>query len=462
VPKLCRAGYRGPILCTRGTADLLEWLLPDAGAIQEAEVERLNRRNAQRDRPPVAPIYTRADAEACLTRIQPQPLEEWVRCGAGVRARFWPAGHILGSSSIELEIEDAGGQMPLRLLFSGDVGPTQSTLQSAARAGSNYDYLIVEATYGDRDRPSPTPETRRRALLTEIEAARAAGGNLLIPAFAVERTQELLFDLARLIAEHQLPASTQVFIDSPLAARATTVFGRHWSELAPGTPAPFDAPQFRYVMTAEESGNLSRIRGGAVILAGSGMCEAGRIRGHLQNHLWRADATVLFVGYQAPGTLGALLRDGAEAVRIHGQEVSVRCRIRKLDGYSGHADRSMLLDWVSARMPIRRGIFLTHGEPPALSALAAGLAGIGVDPRLVRTPELDESVRLDLGAEQVTKPAAPRLGEDAKLAVLKGRDWHNDYAELALDLQHRLLQAPGERERAKLLRRLRRALDEEP
>lgn len=458
VPKLCRNGFRGPILATRGTADLLEWLLPDAGAIQESEVERLNRRNAPRGRPAVQPIYTREDAEACLTRIRAQPLDEWIACATGVRTRFWPAGHILGSSSIEVEVATASGEPPLRLLFSGDIGPPQSPLETAPRVGAGYDYVIVEATYGDRDRPSQTPAARRHALLAEIETARAAGGNLLIPAFAVERTQELLFDLGRLIVERKLPPTMQVVVDSPLAIRATTVFARHWSELAPDTAAPFDAPQFRFVMSAEESAKLEHIRRGAIILAGSGMCDAGRIRGHLRNNLWRTEATVLFVGYQAPGTLGAILADGAEAVRIHGQEVSVRCRIRRLEGYSGHADRGALLDWIAARLPVRRGVFLTHGEPRALQALSCGLFQRGIDADRIFIPQLDERIRLAPAIAR--QPIVPRLGEDARLAVLKGRDWHNDYAELALDLQHRLLQTADERGRARLLRRLRRALDE--
>lgn len=465
VPKLCAAGYDGRIRATEATADLLTWLLPDAGAIQESEVERLNRRNARRGRPPVEPIYTRAQAELCLAQLAPVSFDAWIEVADGVRARFWNAGHILGAASIELEIATGDpDQRLLRLLFSGDLGPGDKPFHRDPSAPENFDYLVVESTYGDRDRPDVEPARRRALLRAEVEAALTAGGNLIIPAFAVERTQELLYDLGHLMDEGALPRAL-VFLDSPLAANATAVFEKHLASLAvPPGDSPFRAANIRVTTGPAESAGLARIAGGAIIIAGSGMCDAGRVRGHLKDNLWRANATVLLVGYQAPGTLGALLLAGARSVRIHGEEIAVRARIRTLDVYSGHADRGDLLAWAKARLPIRRGCFVTHGEESALAALKDGLLGLGVAPDGVVIPRLDQSFVLHpAGRPRAAKrPAEERSRLDPVLAqaLAAGRDWHNDYAAFLLDFQHRLRQAADDKGRAEILRRARRAIDE--
>ena len=258
LPKLVRHGYRGRILATHESRDLLSYMLPDAGYIQESEVERLNRRRQQRGEAPVAPIYTRADAEAALSSIDAVPYDNWIEPMPGVRARFWPAGHILGSASIELEVDDGHGQW-LRLLFSGDLGPAGSPLEPPGSAPSDVDYVILESTYGDRVRPVLAPAQRRRILRDEVVAALHEGGNLIIPAFAVERTQELLFDLGTLFAAGDLP-SVPVFLDSPLAIRATQVFKEHANSLGEpaGAARPFDRNNFHFIEAAIDSKALNQ------------------------------------------------------------------------------------------------------------------------------------------------------------------------------------------------------------
>ncbi len=457
LPKLVRQGFSGRILATDGTRDLLAYMLPDAGYVQESEVERLNRRRQQRGEPPVTAIYTKADAAAMLPRIAAVAYDAWFAPLPGVRARFWQAGHILGSASIELEVTVAGGK-PLRLLFSGDLGPEGNALQPPAQAPTGFDCVVVEATYGDRERPHLSAEQRRQALRAEVVAALGRGGNLIIPAFAVERTQELLFDLGLLFARGELP-ETPVFLDSPLAVRATEVFAAHLEALGEAAAAqnPFDRDNFHFTAEVAESKALNRIHSGAIIIAASGVCDAGRIRHHLKAHLWRRQSTVLLVGYQAPGTLGRLLQDGTRSVRIEGEEVRVAAEIRKLDVYSAHADRPALVDWVVARLPIARAIILNHGEGGARAGLAAALEARLSPAVPVLLPLLDASLVLD-------RPGAPRLDQAAvRLAPesLSALDWHNRHAALALAINERLRRTGDAAEREALLRSLEQVLREQ-
>jgi metallo-beta-lactamase family protein len=461
LPKLVAAGYKGKILATEGTVDLLTWLLPDSGAIQEAEVERLNRRNQRRGRPTVQPIYTRADAEATLKRLEWVDFERWIEVSPGARARFWNAGHILGAASIELEIATgAPKQRLIDVLFSGDLGPGNKSFHPAPKAPENHDYIVMETTYGDRDRVGYTEAQRRELLRTEVAAAVAAGGNLLIPAFAVERTQELLNDLVCLMASGAM-ARLQVFLDSPLAVRATEVFEKHLGAVG---ASPFRADNIRFVTEVGDSAALARITRGAVIIAGSGMCDAGRIRFHLRNNLWRPEATVLLVGYQAPGTLGNLLAQGQNSVSIQGEEIAVRARIRSIDAYSGHADRSELVAWLKDRLPVRRGLILSHGETGALTAMKEAAVGLGLEAQRVVIPRMDQSVVLyPADRPRLQRPAeAPRLPTEALAVLEAGRDWHNAYAQFLLDLRHRLHMAADDRTREAIMRRARRAFDETP
>ncbi len=461
LPKLVRRGFKGPVYATDATRDLLGFMLPDSGYIQETEVQRLNERNRRRGRRPVEPIYRRVDAERSVRQIRGRPLDAWFSPVAGVRARFWNAGHILGAASIELELAGAGREgAPLRLLFSGDIGPQEKAFHEQPEAPVDLDYLIVEGTYGDREREDVTVEQRRELLRREIAEALAAGGNLLIPAFAVERTQELLNDIARLMAEGRLPQA-RVFLDSPLAIKATEVFESYAGELrdlgdpgVPGDPGatPFRGTGFSFTPRAEQSRRIGRITEGAIIIAASGMCDAGRIRHHLKHNLWRRGATVLFVGYQAPGTLGSILLGGARTVRIHGEEIAVRARLRRLDAYSAHADQGELVEWVRRRLPVAQAVFLTHGEPAALRALKQCLAEAGLERRKLIIPKLDEEVEL-AASGKVRLVAEAARAEPEKIADL---DWHNAYAGLLVELSERLQALPDDAAREALLRDLQR------
>ncbi|HEY0832631.1 MAG TPA: MBL fold metallo-hydrolase [Azospirillum sp.] len=452
VPKLTRQGYKGRVHATDATADLLGCMLPDSGYIQETEVERLNRRNRQRGRPAVQPIYTQDDARHALEHLRGHDYGNWFEVLAGVRARFWPAGHILGSASLEVELEVKGA--PMRLLFSGDVGPGGKVFHADADAPVNPDWLVMETTYGDRERTEATTEQRQAQLRDEVAAALAAGGTLLIPVFAVERTQELLYDLGRLFDTGQLP-SAEVFLDSPLADAVTEVFQRHRDDLGPELRGqdPFARPNVHRIQSVQESKRLNSIARGGIIMAASGMCDAGRIRHHLKSHLWRPEATVLLVGYQAPGTLGRILLQGAERVRIHGEEIEVRARIRTLDVYSGHADRGGLLDWLAERQDVKRGLFLVHGETGARESIRQALVAKGWDAARIHLPELDETVDLTGVSGAAVREAEPR-----RAPVTAGPDWHNRYAETLLDLGEALRNAPDDRTRERLLDRVRAAL----
>ncbi|MCA0200077.1 MAG: MBL fold metallo-hydrolase [Proteobacteria bacterium] len=449
LPKLVRAGFSGPIVCTPETADLLTYVLPDSGYIQELEVEQLNRRNRRRGREAVAPIYTREDAESSLIHLTPRPYEKWIDIASGVRARFWNAAHILGSASIELEVRDGAGT-PLTFLFSGDIGPGEKSFHAAPTAPSGVDYLFVESTYGDRLRRRLTVAERRGRFAKEIKAGLRAGGMILIPSFAIERTQELLVDLDALFHSGELPA-TPVFVDSPLAIRATSVFAKYLRRNG-DTHDPFQRPDLHFVESVEQSKGLARLHGGAIIMAGSGMCDAGRIRHHLKNSLSRSDTTVILVGYQAQGSLGRLLRDGAAMVRIQGEEIAVAARIRLLDEYSGHADQAGLLDWVRGRVPVRQSIFLVHGEEDARAAFSDKLLEAGFAKDRILRPAMGQSMRISGRGARLLR-IHPRL-EPAAAAS----DWHNAYAETVLELRRKLEGLKSDKDREKVLQGLRGAL----
>lgn len=459
LPKLHKAGFRGPVHMTSGTRDLLSFMLPDSGFIQEMEVEQLNRRNARRGKPQVTPIYTQQDAHACLDLFRSVDYERWKEPAPGIRFRLWNAGHILGSASIELEIAQGDGEAPIRLLFSGDIGPDRKLFHPDPQAASGFDYVICESTYGGRPRPRRTEEERREILAHEVRAALQAGGNLLIPAFAVERTQELLADLT-LLEESGAIDHAPIFLDSPLAIRATEVFERHAHELEDLKHQPhlIDNPNIRFTETADESKAINRIRGGAIIMAASGMCDAGRIRHHLKHHLWRPDSTVLLVGYQAPGSLGRLLADGAAEVTIQGDPIRVRARIREIDVYSGHADHGELVEWIDERMPIRRGLILTHGDPEGGEALRTAVVAKGFDADHVLLPQIDDI--LDL-ATAALEPADGHHPRRVAPETANRPDWHNDTAQLLLDIRAQIDQAADERAKKVVIRKLRRALEEE-
>ena len=458
VPKLVKHGFRGPIHATSATADLCSVMLPDSGHIQEVEVRQLNERNRKRGRPEVEPIYTAADAEAAAGQFRTVEYGAWITPADGVRARYWNAGHLLGSASIEVEVAAPAG--PLRLLFSGDIGPANKLLEPDPTAGSDYDYVVCESTYGATDRADETEDGRRQVLAAEIRDASKRGGALLIPSFAVERTQELMTDLTILIDSGAL-APMPVFIDSPLAYRATAFFRKHAAALDNGELLlrAFNSSHVRLSQSVEDSKALNRLGGFHVVIAASGMCEAGRIRHHLRNRLWQPNTTVLLAGYQAEGTLGRLLEDGAKRVRIQGEEILVKARIRRIDDYSGHADGPELVAWLKSRLPVSRGVFLTHGEDPAMDGLTAALSQGVVAADLIFRPALDECFDLTAARPELVPAETRRRIEPAAAARL---DWHNDLTKLILDVNEAVAEAADEKARGVILRRLRRALEEGP
>lgn len=437
IPKLARHGFQGKIFATAATADLASFMLPDSGYIQESEVERLNKRNRRRGRPEVEPIYVRKDAEACLKQFEGVEMERWFQPMPGVKARYWNAGHILGSASIELKIGPEAGR-PLHMLFSGDLGPDEKVFHLEPDAPAGFDYILCESTYGDREREDATIEQRRAALKREILDAHEAGGNLLIPAFAVERTQELLHDIGVLMTKGEVP-KRQVFLDSPLASNATNVFIKHantLNDIAMDEAELFRNPNFTFTSSVEESKAINNVKGGAIIMAASGMCDAGRIRHHLRNNLFKKDATVLFVGYQAPGTLGSFILNGEEEVRIHGREVKVNARIRRIGNYSAHADQGELIAWIKERMPVQAGLFLTHGDDKAREVLKEHLVSEGIDADRIVLPGLDEHISLNLDPNKKPKAVQEKRARVAPADM--ATDWYNDYAALLLKLGRRL------------------------
>lgn len=453
LPKLLRAGFKGPILATAGTRDLCAVMLPDAGDIQESEVRQLNRRNQQRGRDLVEPIYTVRDAKRTLELFKTVKLGREVDVAPGITATYWEAGHILGSASIEVRVETEEG--PVTLLFSGDLGPGGRDFLPDPEGPTGVDYLVIESTYGSRVRPTLDPASRRRLLANELRDAQKAGGPLLIPAFAVERSQELLADLQILTRDGEIPEA-DIFLDSPLAIEATEVFReRGWSPVMERNPFEDLRHSGRLMFLKEpwESDRLERLRGWHIILAASGMCDAGRVRKHLKRLLWRRDATVLLPGYQASGTLGRYLAEGASSVRIQGEDISVRARIRSLDIYSGHADQGGLVAWAKARRPVGGMVFLAHGEPDGLEGLRGALAEAGFAPEKLAIPALDERFRL-------TKAGATAVAGKARIlpAAAARPDWHNARARLMLDLNARLDALPDDASREAMLAALSRSL----
>ena len=453
LPKLYREGWRGPMWMTEPTAGLLEYLLPDSAGIQESEAERETRKHARRGDEPARPLYTLEDAQEALQHRQTCRYGEWITPAPGVRARYWNAGHIIGSASIEVEVAD--GDSTVRLMFSGDIGPDEKVFYNEPEGPSGFDYIVCESTYGGRERDDYTLVQRRQALKTEINTALARGGNLVIPAFAVERSQELLHDIGYLIKTGEIDPKL-VFLDSPLASKVTGVYRKYASmfdDVELGADELFNDPRFRIIEAVEDSKAINAIRGGAIIMSASGMADAGRIKHHLRNNLIRRNATVLFVGYQAPGTLGQIILSGAKEVRIHGALVPVRAAIRSMGNYSAHADHSELMDWIKARLPAHGAIFLTHGEDEERQALRAAILGTGIAGDQVILPQLDDYFELTAAGIAAAKATtAPRI-DPAQVHS----DWHNAFSDFTIRLSQRL-QSGSDAEKLALMRALQAEL----
>ncbi len=455
IPKLVKHGFTGKIHCTQPTVDLCGVMLPDSGYIQESEVKQLNQRKRKRGLLEVEPIYTLADAMAALEHFSAVPYEMWMEPAPGIRARWWNAGHLLGSASIEIEVAREG-QLPLRMLFSGDIGPDNKMLEPDPQAPQKFDVVVCESTYGGRDRFERSEEGRRDILAAEVSAAAAHKGALLIPSFAVERTQELVTDLVLLMEQGKIPKA-QIFIDSPLASKATAIFVRNSKVLDHGEDLAraFKSEYVRATESVEDSKALARFGGFRIIIAASGMCDAGRIRHHLKNHLWETSTTVLLAGFQAEGSLGRILQDGAAMVTIMGEEIKVKARIRMMEDYSGHADGPELVAWVKERLPITRTVFLTHGEDEGQMALENDLKGIGVPGDCILRPRLDDVY--DLSGE-----ACALLAEETKPridpTIVGAPDARNELTDLMLTIQQEIDKATDEKSRSVLVRKLKRAL----
>jgi len=364
LPLLVRNGFSGPALCTEATRDLCAILLPDSGHLMERDAEFANRHGFSKHRPAL-PLYTQRDAEACLGRFAPAPFEQDRQVGGGVTLRFLPAGHILGAAMVLLRSEGVS------VLFSGDLGRPNSPTMVAPAAVRRADYLILESTYGDRRHD---PREPGEILAEIIRRTAARGGTVLIPAFAVGRTQELLWHLARLKAADKVP-DLPVFLDSPMAVDASTIFCEHLAEhRLTEDECRAACGVARYVRTVEESKALDANHVPKVIISASGMATGGRILHHLKSFAPDSRNTILLAGFQAAGTRGASMADGAESVKIHGEYVPIRAEVQRLDMLSAHADADEIMAWLRKFERPPRMTFVTHGEPPAADALGRRIA----------------------------------------------------------------------------------------
>ena len=380
LPKLVREGFAGKIHCTAATADIARIVLLDAAHLQEEDAEFKKRRHQREGRTVPhggVPLYTTEDAKAALPRLTVAPdYEEPVPVASGIQAAFHEVGHILGATAVTLQIAD--GAVTRKVLFSGDVGRWDVPIVRDPAIITEADYVVVESTYGNRVH-KPSAEIPAK-LADVINRTRQAGGNVIVPSFAVERTQELLFHLNELLHQDRIP-HLRVFVDSPMAVRVTEVFKRHRElfdedalKLLDEGRHPCDFPGLTMSRSTHESKSINHIKGTAIIIAGSGMCTGGRIKHHLAHNISRPESTVLFVGYQARGTLGRTILEGAREVRILGEMQPVTAEVEKINGFSAHADRDELLRWLSGIEAAPRHVFVTHGEPESARSFAALVA----------------------------------------------------------------------------------------
>ena len=375
IPKLYKEGYRNPIIATKATCDLCSIMLPDSGHIQEIEIEWKNRKRKREGRESLPPLYTAEEAIESLELFKPVMYDEIVDLDENIKARFNDAGHMLGSSMIEIWITENGETK--KIVFSGDIGNNDIPLLSSPTMIESADYLIMESTYGNRLHMQNN--NKAEILLNIVSETLNNGGKVIVPTFAVGRTQEILYEINRskeknkgneeFAEKYRTFMQSKVFVDSPLAISATEVFKKNMDvfnedvkkEIENGDN-PFEFPDLNFTRTADESKALNELDEPCIILSASGMCEVGRIKHHLKHNLWDPKNTVVFVGYQAQGTLGRSIVDGAKKVKIFGEEIAVNARIEYIEGYSGHADQEWLLNYVYSFINKPRHIFLVHGE----------------------------------------------------------------------------------------------------
>ncbi len=402
VPLLTKRGFKGPIFSTSATVRLCEIMLADSAYIQVQDAEEQSRKNLRAGKPPVEALYDIQDAEVAQKQFRAVAYGQKVEICPGIRARFTDVGHLLGSAAIELWVTEEG--KTARLAFSGDVGRDDRPIINDPDSVEGADYLILESTYGDRNHSASTDEEKEAEFAAVLRAGMARGGNIIIPSFAVGRTQELLYYIKRMLIEKTVPGLERipVFLDSPLGIKATRIYesctAENYDEEARAMFKEgdlFDFPTLHYSETAEESKTINTLKGCNIIIASSGMCDAGRIRHHLKHNLYRADSTVVFAGYQAAGTLGRMLVDGVKKVKLFGEQIIVNANIVSVEGFSGHAGKDELLEWVREIPQRPSRIFLVHGEKNVIETFGAALRSLGYPD--VEIPELFEEFDLSTG-----------------------------------------------------------------
>jgi len=375
IPKLVKEGFSGDILATSASLEMFPIVILDSARIQEEDAAFKKKRHKKEGRKsayPEIPLYTVKDAKQCLPLLKDVAYNEYIDLNSQVKVCFHDAGHILGSAMIEIIVHNEKGKR--NIIFSGDIGQWDKPLMKDPTYFDRADYVVMESTYGNREHDDPKNVDKK--LCAVVNETVEAGGNILIPTFAIERAQEILFHISRLAREKRIPY-LMTFLNSPMAVEITKVFKRskrffdkETLELFRKGQSPFDFPGLRLVQSVEASKAINQIRGSTIIMAGSGMITGGRIKHHLIRNITRPESTLLFVGYQAAGTLGRLILDGKPEVRIHGQHYTVRMRIEQILGFSAHADRTDLRRWLNHFKSPPQRVFLTHGEEKSILSLS--------------------------------------------------------------------------------------------
>ena len=376
LPLLVKQGFTGPIYCTDATADLLKVMIPDCAHIQQKEAEWQSKKAVRKGLPPVEPMYTMEDANAALKQVSPILYDQLFEVNDQMQAVFNDAGHILGSAITELWITE--NEKTVKLVYTGDIGVDDRPILRDPKKIKKADFVVMESTYGDRLHESN--ESSIKALIDIIADTVKRGGNVIIPAFAVGRTQELIYELNRFYESdeyyHDLLSKVHVYIDSPMAVTTTQVFRKNAQVFDAETKEyilngdnPLDFPNLNFTRTSQESKALNDDTNPKIIISASGMCDAGRIRHHLKHNLWNPKSSIVFVGYQSNGTLGRRIVDGEKELSVLGEKIFVQAKIYNLEGFSGHADYEGLLDWVKGLQKAPQHIFLVHGETAAKEAL---------------------------------------------------------------------------------------------
>ena len=410
IPKLYKEGFKNKVYAHKATCDLCALMLPDSGHIQETEAEWKNKKRMRRGEKPVPPIYTAEEAAKCLEIFEAVQYDKIIEITPEIHVRFNDAGHMLGSSIIEVWVKEDDKET--KTVFTGDLGNNDIPLLSPLTMIEDTDYLVMESTYGSRLHVKN--EQKAEIFLDVVSETLDNGGTVIIPSFAVGRTQEILYELNKLKEEkddeefrrkYKVLMKTPVYVDSPLAISATEVFSDNMDLFDEETKKdmekgdnPLEFPGLKFTRTAEESKALNEDPKSSIIISASGMCEVGRIKHHLKHNLWNPKSTILFVGYQAPGTLGYNIVNGAKTVKIFGEEIAVNARIEYIEGYSGHADQELLMNFIYSFIKKPKHIFLVHGEPESQDILREKIendTGLGVTiPEFGETYELKDEILL--------------------------------------------------------------------